>query len=141
MNTIDTIREFKTRNFTVRVTAEEDYDMDLSFDETGEVRAKLEGGEYIGFCAAVRVYCHGAEVGTDYLGGCIYESPRAFMDHFGIRQQKGCGSYFSDMVRSAIAEARKFMADMCSVRIRKHPATDPTNLAPAVLAALSNISR
>jgi hypothetical protein len=127
MRTIDTIREFKTKNFTVRMTAEEDNDIDLSWDEDGSVLAGLESGKFIAFCAACKVYFRGNEVASDYLGQCIYESPRAFMDHIGIRRYSPnpgkipagqCGSYFSDMVRSAIAEARKAISDMQSVRVR-----------------------
>lgn len=41
-----------------------------------------------------------------YLGNSIYEKPAEFRDHFGMNAN-GHGSYFSDMVREAVAEARK----------------------------------
>ena len=117
---IGTIREFKTKSFRVVVDAIPEDDLDLSFDETGEVARKLDNGTYIAFVARVRVLFHGNEIGTDYLGGCIYESLDAFQDHREVRRQnaeyerlgeKGrCGSYFRDMIRSACAEAREALA-------------------------------
>jgi len=115
--TLGTIREFKTKNFTVRVTAEEDWDTDLSWDEDGSVRKGLESGEFIAFQVSATVYYRGREVGADYLGGCIYKSIEEFMDHKECGKQnreyaaKGdpgrCGSYFSGMVHEAIKQARK----------------------------------
>jgi hypothetical protein len=80
---LGTIREFKTRNFRVIVDAIEDYDVDLSFDETGETRRKLEDGTLVSFCARARVFFipTGEELGSDYLGGCVYEDLEAFEDH------------------------------------------------------------
>lgn len=59
MQSLGTIREFKTKNFKVIVDAVEDFDLDLSWDDTGEVRDKLERGVYISFTARVRVLFHG----------------------------------------------------------------------------------
>ena len=125
MQTIDTIYTFETKNFRIIVDALDEPDPDLSFDDTGEVREKLESGEYIAFCARARVIEKntGTELASDYLGDCIYESPAAFMNHRGIKEysrkiseKEGreivCGSYFSDMVRNVCAEARKAHAQM-----------------------------
>lgn len=115
--TLGVIREFKTKNFTVRVIAHEDDDLDLSWDDDGSVRKGLESGELIAFQVSALVYYRGRSVGADYLGGCIYKSIEEFMDHkecgkqnreYAAKGETGrCGSYFSDMVHSAIAEARK----------------------------------
>jgi hypothetical protein len=78
MHTLGIIREFRTPNFTVRVTAEEDNYLDLSFDDDGSVREGLNSGELIAFCAKAAVYCQGTELATDYLGGCIYRSIAEF---------------------------------------------------------------
>lgn len=43
---------------------------------------------------------------SEYLGQSIYEKPADFRDHFGMNN-KGYGSYFSQMVREAISNARK----------------------------------
>jgi hypothetical protein len=122
------IREFKTRNFTVRVDALEDYDVDPSFDEDGSVRKGLENGDLICFCAHAVAYCKGSEVASDYLGGCIYKSIEEFADHIECGKynrmmardgKKGqCGSYFRDMIRTVCDEARKTLCTMQSVRVR-----------------------
>lgn len=126
---LGTIREFKTAQFRVVVDALEDYDMDLSFDETGEVREKLESGEFIGFCARVRVL-HDTlgEVSSDYLGSCIYSSLEEFEDHREcgketrrLREQGSsaiCGSYFSDMIREAVSSARKAIQGAQNIYVR-----------------------
>jgi hypothetical protein len=108
------IRSFKTRHFAVIVTAEEETDLDLSFDEDGSIRKGLERGALVAFCAKAACYYKGLEVSTEYLGNCICESPAAFMDHRGIKRycppggKPGqCGSYFSDMVHTVIREARE----------------------------------
>lgn len=116
------IRQFRTKNFRVVVSAEPEYDLDLSFDETGEVREKLDSGEYTAFCAKAAVYGpNGEELATDYLGNCIYESFDSFMDHRACGKQnaeferKGdsarCGSYFASMVSEVCQEARKTFCD------------------------------
>lgn len=123
MTTIKTLRRFERCNFTVDVKAVEDFDLDLSFDETGEVRKQLESGELCSFGVIVTVYCKGQEVGEDSLWGCIYKRPEDFMDHHGLAaksRKDGCnyGSYFVDMIRSAIAEARKNLSALNAVRVR-----------------------
>lgn len=127
-HSLRTMREFKTKNFRVVADAIEEDDLDLSFDDTGEVREGLETGKFIAFVARVRVYFKGNEVGTDYLGGCIYKSFEDFMDHKECGKQnreyerKGesgrCGSYFHDMIREACSEARKTIASYRRVYIR-----------------------
>lgn len=114
---LGTMREFKTKHFKVIADAVEELDVDLSWDEDGSIREGLDSGKYIVFCARVRVLYNGREVGTDYLGNCIYKDFDDFMDHRECGKQNKkyerqgvetrCGSYFHDMIRSAIAEARK----------------------------------
>lgn len=125
---IGIIREFNTTNFKVIVDALPEEDLDLSFDETGETAAKLDSGDYVAFVARARVLFHGAELASDYLGNCIYESLEAFMDHRGCGiQNRGyeaagtdgrCGSYFSDMVHNVCKDARKELESMQLVKIR-----------------------
>lgn len=115
----NTMREFETSNYIIRATAEEELDLDLSWDEDGSARAGIESGKYMVFCAHVEVIhkATGTVLGEDYLGDCIYESFAAFMDHRVCGKQNRewakqgkegrCGSYFSDMIHSAIQEARK----------------------------------
>lgn len=128
VRTIETIREFKTKRFTVRVKAVEDCDVDLSFDETGEVRKGLESGEFMAFGVVAKAYLDGVEIAEDSLWGCIYRSTAEFMDHKECGEQTRklresgsnaiCGSYFADMVSSVCHDARKAIGAMQSVRVR-----------------------
>ena len=108
-NTSETIFDFSTRRFHVVVCAEDEHYLDLSWDEDGEVARKLASGEYVAFCVRTSVYLDGNEIAFNYLSECIYESPSAYRNHFGIKKTPGVGSYFSDGIRECIREARKFL--------------------------------
>ncbi len=128
MHTLGTMRTFKTKNFTVEVTAEEEYDVDLSWDDDGSTREGLENGTLIAFCAKATVYYRGREIATDYLGNCIYKSLDDFMDHkecgkqnkeYAAKGEPGrCGSYFRDMITEVCGDARKEIETLQSVRVR-----------------------
>jgi hypothetical protein len=116
----NTIWQFNTRNFCVQFNARPEEPRVLDWDEDGSIARDLESGEFCAFVAEVRVLFHGIEIGADYLGGCIYKTPEDFRDHLGVRQYElklseelgepvAVGSYFSDMVREAIREARENM--------------------------------
>lgn len=81
MQSIGVIREFTTQHFHVVVDALEDFDIDLSWDDTGDTRRGLENGSLIAFCVRARVFLRGLEVASDYLGGCVYKSLEDFEDH------------------------------------------------------------
>lgn len=127
-HTLGTMRTFKTKHFTVIADAIEDDCLDFSWDDTGETQEKVNSGEYLCFTARVRVLLHGREIGADYLSNCIHESLDKFMDHkecgkqnreYAAQGKEGrCGSYFSDMIRAAIAEARKELKNYQSVHVR-----------------------
>lgn len=174
-----TIRRFETENFTVSIDAFEDDHTDLSFDDTGEIRRKLQSGDLIAFKVECKVIHKptGTELGADYLGRCIYESIEAFQDHrecgkatrrrirregrfqiyrenrpfkqclsrsdklrkrgfatreraeawayanvtepYEIFESGTCGSYFADMIHSAIAEARREVSKLTEIKLRK----------------------
>jgi hypothetical protein len=97
--------EFRTNEFRVVFACLPDDDLDLSWDDDGSVRKGLENGTYVAFEAHIAVYFRGEVVGESFLGSCIYEQPEKFIDHRGNKQKYG--SYFHDMTREAIAEARK----------------------------------
>ncbi len=97
MNT-ETIWSFRTDRFRVALEVFPEYDLDLSWDEDGSIRDRLERSLLVAFQTKVAVYLDGREVGADYLGGCIYESAEQFREE---------GAYFRDMVRAAIREARR----------------------------------
>lgn len=82
-DSIGTIREFETEQFKVVIEALIEDDLDLSWDDSGEIVNKLESGDLIAFCAHSYVLHKptGAILGEDYLGDCIYKSLRDFADH------------------------------------------------------------
>jgi len=78
-------------------TYETTHPRDLFMPE--DVEEYLEGinsGKYEWFTARVQAFKNGIELGTDYLGGCLYESSLQFIKD----------GYYSDMVESAIKEAK-----------------------------------
>lgn len=107
--------QFKTRNFTVQWLISPCYDLDLSWCETGETRENIASGMWTAFDSEIRVLFRGTEVGAACLGQSIYENPSDFRDHIGMNAA-GHGSYFSGMVREAIAEARKNLANIPEMR-------------------------
>lgn len=113
----ETMWQFKTANFTIRAQVCPDYDVDASFDETGETQANLDSGLWQAFGTRVQVL----ELGSDSLWGSIYEKPREFFtDHRSadpmnrnctiMRAKHGEKTsichYFPGMVAEAIAQAR-----------------------------------
>jgi len=98
---------FKTRRFIVRATIEPDNDVDLSWDDTGEIAKGLNSGLYAAFNTTVTVETrNGQELGRDTICGSVYENPADFFsEHRGSRGK--WGSYFADLVRGAISQARK----------------------------------
>lgn len=126
---IETLREFNTRNFHIVIDAVEDYDIDLSgMEDADEIIHSLERGTLVAFTVRAIAYCHGSEVASDYLGGCIYKTPREFMDHIecGAQNRKyaaagesgRCGSYFKDMVSNVCRDARAELRKLQTVRVR-----------------------
>ena len=124
---IGTIRTFHTDRFTVKVDAYYE-DMPVDVDDDGETARAVENGDYIHFRVHARVIYKGRTIGEDHLGGCIYENIRAFMDHkecekrnreWAAQGKEGrCGSYFTDMIRESIKEARQTLREMGKVRVR-----------------------
>jgi hypothetical protein len=123
---------FKTRNFVVRAYIESDIHVDASFDETGETRAKLDSGEYEAFETTVEVLtATGIKLAESSLWGSIYARPADFFQEHRnpnpmerncslMRAARGDNvaicSYFPEMVREAIGEARKAIANMPKVK-------------------------
>lgn len=115
---METFWQFKTARFTIKWMIEEEqgyrYDGD---DEDGSIQAALNDGSMVAFTSKVAVYLDGLEVGSDYLGGSAYYADRVatFRDHIGMNA-RGHGSYFSDMVREAVTEARKTLRNVPRMR-------------------------
>lgn len=87
--------------FTIKLYLEEEYeqpDWDFESEEDrADVLRRIESGDLLWFCAKVSASKSGIELGTDYLGGCCYESVEQFIALDG---------YYPDMVNQALAEAR-----------------------------------
>ena len=116
--------KFETANFTVQLKLEQDYGYQYDGDdEDGETQAKLDSGEYVAFDSTVEVIWHGIVIGSDSLGGSVYDSNETeefytahrdsdFMTRNCSLMLKARGQnvaichYFPDMVKSAIKDAR-----------------------------------
>jgi hypothetical protein len=66
-------------------------------EDASQICEDIDNGKYEWFVARVQAFKKGIELGTDYLGGCLYESPMQFVKD---------NDYYSDMVQSAIKEAK-----------------------------------
>jgi hypothetical protein len=111
----ETLWTFKTRNFTVTWNITDCYDLDLSWCETGETAENLASGLWVAFDSVVEVAYRGETIGTAHLGQSIYENPADFRDHIGMNA-RGHGSYFSQMVREAVSEARAHFHELPRLR-------------------------
>ena len=81
---------------------------DWDFENEEEKRCllrRIEQGDILWFTAKVSASKLGIELGTEYLGGCCYESVDQFIQP---------GGYFTDMVAAAIKEARRTLARLCA---------------------------
>jgi hypothetical protein len=96
----------KIGNIELRLTAEPEWDLDLSWDEDGSTRDALGRGLYVSFVAKVSVLRKGIEIGADYLGGCIYES----LDDFAQGANPKNADYCRDMMHEAVQHAREWAA-------------------------------
>ena len=120
---MQTIWQFRTKNFRVALEADYEQDPDLSWADE-ETLEKLRDGEWTNYVFRVAVYGpRGEELGTDYLGNSIYADATEFRDHIGLAEKsradgRNYGSYFLDMVRGAIAEARAALDDVQAIRLR-----------------------
>lgn len=90
---------FKTQRFVIRFEALPEWDLDLSWDETGAVTRDIENCTVSVFCAKVSVLLDGKEVACNYLGQCIYRSIEEFITRYRH-------DYFASLVRETIQEAR-----------------------------------
>ena len=99
----DTIWSFQTARF--RITCDvtpEDLDPAGQFDNAEDIEA-IRSGAVDWFVARLRVTLDGAEIATEYLGGCAYRRAHDFA-------HKDRDGYFRDMVREACQRARYTLA-------------------------------
>jgi len=92
--------EIQGFNIVFSITYEDSHPKDCFDYEEEEMRElcdKIDRGVYSWFMARVQAYKNGVLLGTDYLGGCLYDSPMQFVTN---------ADYYSDMVNNAINEAK-----------------------------------
>ena len=127
-----TLWSFSTARFTVTCAADYDQDVDLSWrDDAHAAWADANGVEYYEF--DVTVTYRGRVIGTASLCGSGYSDPRDFVTAHRdpdplnrncsiMRAANGpdsfIGHYFPDMLREALAEARRYLAGTRAVRLR-----------------------
>lgn len=109
---------FETENLRIVWEIAPEEHPDFSFDESGETAEKCADGTWQCFMSRMRVIHKGTggTLGEDHLGNSIYENPSEFRDHIGARGRYG--SYFRDMVGTAVREARKTLRALQSIPIR-----------------------
>ena len=82
----------------------------LSFESTGvdhsETIKDVHNGNTLHFVAKVTAEKNDIELGSDYLGSCIYDSYKDFYNEDSV--------YFNDMVNTVIAEANDAIKSLCS---------------------------
>ena len=95
----DTIAEFERDGFDIVVdkTYEDmpPYDC-FEADDIDEISRKIDNGTYDWFMLRVRVMVEGLELGSAYLGGCLYEDAREVLTD-GIAE---------DFIAEAMKEAK-----------------------------------
>ena len=95
----ETIAEFERDGFDIVVdkTYEDmpPYDC-FEADDIDEISRKIDNGTYDWFMLRVRVMVEGLELGSAYLGGCLYEDPNEVLTD-GVAE---------DFIAEAMKEAR-----------------------------------
>ena len=95
----DTIAEFTRDGFDIIVdkTYEDMHPRDhFEDDNMDEIIRKIDNGTYEWFMLRVRVLVEGLELGSSYLGGCLYEDPREVLTD-GVAE---------DFIAEAMTEAK-----------------------------------
>lgn len=108
MEILHTIELDKKEGFDITFNALcEDYSIEDSFDETKEGFQKmyedLNSYYTVWFCAQIVVSKLGIKLGSDYLGGCYYNSYEEFINE---------GGYIDDMINNAIIEAKRTIQEL-----------------------------
>lgn len=99
-------------NIVFSITSEDHApDWDFESEEAREdTLRKIESGELAYFIARVQAFKNGILLGTDYLGGCCYDSPMQFVEQ---------NDYYADMVSSVIVEAQGNIKALCASTLGK----------------------
>jgi hypothetical protein len=121
--TYETVWAFHTARFGIYLgVCPEDMDPAGCFELDEDIE-EVRNGDVAWFKARVAVFLNGKMIGADYLCGCAYadvseffqshwKSPDDSRNTLAAKARNICsGEYFPDMVREAIADARKLMAE------------------------------
>lgn len=98
--------------FTIDVYRETEYDSPADYlageerDDADTLRA-IERGALDWFAVRVTASKNGIELGSDYLGACIFDSIQDFIGYAHV------GEYYADMRAAAVAEARAAIKSLC----------------------------
>lgn len=135
--------QFKTRNFTVLwlITPDVFSVRHIAVPLAKQWKKEIRSGKLKCFQSEIRVVCNttGIILGEAYLGGSLYQNPAEFRDHFGMTAG-GWGSYFADMVKEAVGQAReRFPAHqaMIAAEVRKKQKVLGVKLKAAVPSKVS----
>lgn len=132
----DVIYSFKTANLSVMAYAEpEDTDPADLFDFQEDIDAINNGDvEYFQVTVEITHNHTGGELGSDYLGGCSYNSTDEFVDSHRDRNpmNRNCSvyrakhpnsvicHYFPSMIRQACDEARDNLRKLRNLPVREN---------------------
>ncbi len=131
----EVVWQFHTRNLNVRLRiTPEEMDPAACFCEQDDIDAVRSGAVHW-FVAEVTVeFRDGTELGNDSLGGCAYRTIEGFYTAHrdpdplnrnssvmrAIRGERTIVShYFPDMIRTAMSEARKRLAELQRIPLRR----------------------
>ncbi len=81
-----------------------DWDFE-SEEDRQDLIDRINDGRLSWFVARVQAFKNGILLGTDYLGGCCYDSPMQFVN---------ASDYYGEMVENAVAEAREAIEQLTS---------------------------
>lgn len=100
MRDYDTLATYEREGYTIVVDKTwEDLDPRGQFEEcdVAEILQKINDCTYDWFMLRVRVLAEGVELGSAYLGGCLYEDPKECL----------ADGTAEDMIYEAMAEAKE----------------------------------
>jgi hypothetical protein len=100
----ETINGFEIQTHITSEDANPRYFFDDSLLD--DVFEGIESGRYEWFTVRVTAHKAGIELGSDYLGGCLYESYTQFIEQ---------NDYYADMCERAIDEAKATIKQLCEV--------------------------
>jgi hypothetical protein len=111
----ETMHEKEQDGFSIRLSITPDsHPIDWDFEteqDRLDLLEKIDNGTLVYFIARVEAIKCGIVLGTDYLGGCCYESVQAFVDD---------NDYYADMVNSAIQAANDNIEALSSKEVEKY---------------------